>query len=74
MVSRLDAAVEGIVTDLEEVEYTRDGETRTLLEDTIIIFSSDNGGMSEGILYAGSSNKPLRGHFLGWLQSSWIHP
>ena len=74
MVSRLDAAVERIVTDLEEVEYTRDGETRTLLEDTIIIFSSDNGGMSEGILYAGSSNKPLRGHFLGWLQSSWIHP
>lgn len=61
MVSRLDAAVERIVTDLEEVEYTRDGETRTLLEDTIIIFSSDNGGMSEGVGYEGGSNKPLRG-------------
>ena len=32
-----------------------------MLDDTVIIFSSDNGGWSQGIGYAGGSNLPLRG-------------
>jgi len=63
MVSRLDAAVGKIVSDLESIVYTseEDGEVRTMLDDTIIIFSSDNGGWSDEYGYAGGSNLPLRG-------------
>ena len=64
MVSRLDAAVGRIVDNLQSITYTdtEDGETRSMLEDTIIIFSSDNGGQSlESFLYEGGSNLPLRG-------------
>ena len=63
MVSRLDAAVGRIVDYLESITYTvtEDGQTRSMLEDTIIIFSSDNGGQSNLYLYEGGSNLPLRG-------------
>ena len=61
MVSRLDAAVGRIVSDLEKISYNKDGESRTLLQDTVIIFSSDNGGMSQGLGYGGASNYPLNG-------------
>ena len=64
MVSRLDAAVGRIVADLESISYRaeEDGAFRTLLEDTVIIFSSDNGGWSDdGLAYWGGSNLPLRG-------------
>ena len=63
MVSRLDAAVGRIVDNLQSITYTdtEDGETRSMLEDTIIIFSSDNGGQSVEFLYEGGSNLPLRG-------------
>ena len=62
MMSRLDATVGKIVSDLESIEYTNkeDGEVRTMLDDTIIIFSSDNGGTDE-FIYSGGSNLPLRG-------------
>ena len=63
MVSRLDAAVGRIVDDLESITYTdtEDGQTRSMLENTIIIFSSDNGGQSVKGFYQGGSNLPLRG-------------
>ena len=61
MVSRLDNAVGRIVENLEQITYTQHGETRTLLQDTVIIFTSDNGGMSQGLGYGGASNYPLNG-------------
>jgi len=62
MMTRLDAAVGQIVSDLESIEYTNkeDGEVRTMLDDTVIIFSSDNGG-TQDFIYSGGSNLPLRG-------------
>jgi len=62
MASRLDTHVGKMVSQLQQSTYlTKDGVTKSLLEDTLIIFTSDNGGMSEGLGYAGGSNYPLRG-------------
>ena len=63
MVSRLDEAVGKIITKLESVTYTEEttGNIKSMLEDTIIVFSSDNGGWSEEFGYSGGSNLPLRG-------------
>ena len=48
MVSKVDSVVGRIVADLQRFTYTTvEGEERSIFNDTIIIFSSDNGGMSE---------------------------
>jgi arylsulfatase A-like enzyme len=47
MVSKVDSVVGRIVADLQRFTYLQDGEERSIFNDTIIIFSSDNGGMSE---------------------------
>jgi hypothetical protein len=47
MVSKVDSVVGRIVEDLQRFTYILDGEERSIFNDTIIIFSSDNGGMSE---------------------------
>ncbi len=49
MVSKVDSVVGRIVADLQRFNYLQDGEERSIFNDTIIIFSSDNGGMSEVI-------------------------
>ena len=61
MVSRLDDTVGRMIQDLERFSYTKGGKSRSMLEDTAIIFTSDNGGMAWGLGYAGGSNHPLRG-------------
>ena len=63
MVSRLDATVGRMVEDLDRFSYlSHEGENRTLLQDTVIIFSSDNGGLSPGMGFTGgASNYPLKG-------------
>jgi len=63
MVSRLDETVGKIVNKLESVYFSDEttGETKTMLENTIIVFSSDNGGWSDEFGYSGGSNLPLRG-------------
>ena len=61
MVSSMDDSIGRIVENMKRFTYTKDGSERTLFDDTIFIFSSDNGGMSEGLGYGGASNKPLRG-------------
>ena len=61
MVTRLDTMVGRMVDHLKQLTYTVEGNMRSVLEDTIIIFTSDNGGQSDGIGYAGSSNIPLSG-------------
>jgi arylsulfatase A-like enzyme len=47
MVSKVDSVVGRIVADLQRFTYLQEGEERSIFNDTIIIFSSDNGGMSE---------------------------
>ncbi len=47
MVSKVDSVVGRIVSDLQRFTYLKDGVERSIFNDTIIIFSSDNGGMSE---------------------------
>lgn len=62
MASRLDASVGKMIKDLERFTYrSTGGEIRNLMDDTVIIFTSDNGGMSQGIGYQGGSNTPLSG-------------
>ena len=61
MVSSMDDSIGRIVENMKRFVYTKDGSEKTLFDDTIFIFSSDNGGMSQGLGYAGASNKPLRG-------------
>ena len=64
MVSRLDEAVGQMLDDLKNITYMseEDGQLRSLLDDTVIIFSSDNGGWSEKEFgYSGGSNLPLKG-------------
>jgi arylsulfatase A-like enzyme len=51
MVSKVDSVVGRVVADLQRFTYLLDGEERSLFNDTIIIFSSDNGGMSEVYFY-----------------------
>ena len=48
MVSKVDSVVGRIVADLQRFTYTTaEGEERSIFNDTVIIFSADNGGMSE---------------------------
>merc|ERR1711936_1144106 len=61
MASAVDDSVGRIVNHMKRFVYTRDGVERNLFEDTVFIFSSDNGGMSKGLGYGGASNFPLRG-------------
>ena len=56
MVSSMDDSIGRIVENMKRFAYTKDGSERTLFDDTIFIFSSDNGGMSEGLGYGGASN------------------
>ena len=67
MVSSMDDSIGWIVEKMKRFVYTKDGSEKTLFDDTIFIFSSDNGGMSQGLGYAGTSNKPLR----GWKGGTW---
>ena len=61
MASAMDDSVGRIVNHLKSFVYQKDGTERSVFDDTIFIFSSDNGGMSEGLGYAGGDNSPLRG-------------
>ena len=61
MASAMDDSVGRIVNHLKSFVYQKDGTERSVFDDTIFIFSSDNGGMSQGLGYAGGSNYPLRG-------------
>lgn len=61
MVSALDDSVGRIVNHLKRFSYDKDGKGTNLFDETVIIFTSTNGGLSEGPVYAGSSNKPLSG-------------
>eukprot|EP00091_Calanus_sinicus_P025021 TRINITY_DN9306_c0_g1_i1.p1 TRINITY_DN9306_c0_g1~~TRINITY_DN9306_c0_g1_i1.p1 ORF type:complete len:369 (+),score=79.30 TRINITY_DN9306_c0_g1_i1:311-1417(+) len=61
MASAVDDSVGRIVNHLKRFIYTQDGAKKNLFDDTVFIFSSDNGGMSQGLGYAGGSNFPLRG-------------
>jgi len=62
MVSSVDDSVGRIVQLLKDYTYTDDGDiVRSMYDDTVFLFSSDNGGMSEGLGYAGGDNTPLRG-------------
>ncbi len=47
MVSKVDSVVGRIVSDLQRFTYLQEGVERSIFNDTIIVFSSDNGGMSE---------------------------
>jgi arylsulfatase A-like enzyme len=47
MVSKVDSVVGRIVSDLQRFTYMLEGEERSVFNDTIIIFSSDNGAMSQ---------------------------
>jgi hypothetical protein len=47
MVSKVDSVVGRIVSDLQRFTYILEGEERSVFNDTIIIFSSDNGAMSQ---------------------------
>lgn len=62
MVSSVDDSVGRIVQMMRDYTYTDPmGEVRSMYDDTVFLFSSDNGGMSEGLGYAGGDNSPLRG-------------
>jgi len=61
MASAVDDSVGRIVNHLKRFSYKEDGLKKNLFEDTVFMFSSDNGGMSSGLGYAGGSNTPLRG-------------
>jgi len=62
MVSSVDDSVGRIVRLLKDYTYTdAGGGVRSMYDDTVFLFSSDNGGMSEGLGYAGGDNSPLRG-------------
>merc|ERR1719323_2481859 len=62
MVSSVDDSVGRIVQLLKNYTYTDvGGAVRSMYDDTVFLFSSDNGGMSEGLGYAGGDNSPLRG-------------
>merc|ERR1719369_117411 len=61
MASAVDDSVGRIVNHLKRFSYSEGGVKKNLFEDTVFIFSSDNGGMSSGLGYAGGSNTPLRG-------------
>ena len=61
MVSAIDDSIGEIVENIKIFVYQKDGVERNIFEDTVFIFSSDNGGMSAGLGYGGASNSPLRG-------------
>merc|ERR1719244_351347 len=51
-----------IVDSFKNFVYTdKNGQERSMFEDTVFVFSSDNGGMSDGLGYGGASNFPLNG-------------
>jgi len=61
MVSALDDAVGRIVNHLKRFSYYKFGKETNLFDETVIIFTSTNGGLSTGPVYGGSSNQPFSG-------------
>ena len=49
MASAVDDSVGRIVNHLKRFSYSQGGVKKNLFEDTVFIFSSDNGGMSSGV-------------------------
>jgi len=61
MVSALDDAIGRIINHLKRFSYYKDGKETNVFDETVIIFTSTNGGLSHGPVYGGSSNQPFSG-------------
>ena len=61
MVSALDDAIGRIVNHLKRFTYYKNGKETNMYDETVIIFTSTNGGLSQGPVNGGSSNLPFSG-------------